>query len=732
MSSSDQVRTYSRAESIVFLKTDEPFGGLSNMAGGYPIRVNGIRILTSEALYQACRFPHLPDVQRMIIGENSPMTAKMRSKPYRKDSRQDWDRVRVRIMRWSLRMKLASNWSAFSELLLRTDDRPIVEQSRKDDFWGAKAVDDGSTLVGMNVLGRLLMELREQVKEHGRDAFLRVELPGIPDFQLLGRPIEVWALKAAQHGAAVMPMPQAGLFGDDLPSDQAVATDTASARLRTDSGERRSEPVALPMEVEPRSDTQAHPAAVSNQVTIYPNYRESGLPWAPKIPEGWQVLRNGRLFSHRVETGFPDLPILEVSLRTGVRVRDMENLKRKQVMSQKDKYKRAAKGDIAYNMMRMWQGAVGPAPVDGLVSPAYVVVKPYPEANSVYFSYLFRTSAYMREVNKFSRGIVADRNRLYWESFKQMPSLVPPRPEQEQIVAYLRAQDAHVARFIKAKRDLIALLTEQKLRLIDHAVTRGLDPNVQLKPTGVDWLGEVPSHWDAVRLRQLAVSVQTGPFGSQLHASDYVEGGVPVINPSQLRDGAIVPDPRCAVDAETSTRLARHRLSEGDVVFARRGELGRCALVGPKEKGWLCGTGSMRVRLRFNAIDTEFLMLSLSSPHLRGHLRLYSVGSTMDNANTSIIGNIRVPLPPRAEQEAICRWVEERCKPIDEATQRATEEIKFIREYRDRLIADAVTGQIDVRGWTPGPDDMASEDELAALGDDEAANTEEEEVDGDN
>lgn len=208
-------RTYSRAESVVFLKTDEPFGGLSNMAGGYPIRVNGIRILTSEALYQACRFPHLPDVQRMIIGENSPMTAKMRSKPYRKNSRRDWEQVRIRIMRWCLRMKLANNWSAFSDLLLRTGDRPIVEQSRKDDFWGAKAVGDGDTLVGMNVLGRLLMELREQVKEHGRDAFLRVETPGIPDFQLLGRPIEVWALNAAEQGATVLAMPQAGLFGDE-------------------------------------------------------------------------------------------------------------------------------------------------------------------------------------------------------------------------------------------------------------------------------------------------------------------------------------------------------------------------------------------------------------------------------------------------------------------------------------------------------------------------------------
>lgn len=201
----------------------------------------------------------------------------------------------------------------------------------------------------------------------------------------------------------------------------------------------------------------------------YPNYAPSGLPWAPQIPEGWQVQRNGRLFSHRVETGYPDLPILEVSLRTGVRVRDMVNGKRKQVMSAKENYKRAAKGDIAYNMMRMWQGAVGPAPTDGLVSPAYVVVRPHAGVNTAYFSYLFRTAAYMQEVNKFSRGIVADRNRLYWESFKQMPSLVPGIAEQSQIAAYLRAQDVHVARLITAKNSSIGFLSETRAVIADEA-----------------------------------------------------------------------------------------------------------------------------------------------------------------------------------------------------------------------------------------------------------------------
>jgi ribA/ribD-fused uncharacterized protein len=212
MSSSDrrhaeQVRAYDRTGSVVFLKTDEPFGGLSNMAGGFPLWVNGVRIRTSEALYQACRFPHRPEVQALIIEQKSPMTAKMKSKPYRHDSRPDWDQVRVKIMRWCMRVKLAQNWSAFSELLLETGDRPIVEESRKDTFWGAKATDDG-TLVGMNVLGRLLMELREAVRVEGRDSLTSVQPVAIPDFLLGGRPIGIVTSEVpardVESGAAAM------------------------------------------------------------------------------------------------------------------------------------------------------------------------------------------------------------------------------------------------------------------------------------------------------------------------------------------------------------------------------------------------------------------------------------------------------------------------------------------------------------------------------------------------
>lgn len=184
-----QTRAYTRAHSVVFLKTTEAYGGLSNMAGGFPLRVNGLRILTSEALYQACRFPHRPDLQRLIIAQRSPMTAKKTGGPHLHDSRPDWDRVRVAVMRWCLRVKLAQHWQMFGALLQSTGDLPIVEQSWKDDFWGAKPANDG-TLRGVNVLGRLLTKLRDLVQREPRNSLLQVAPLPIPDFLLDGRPVE--------------------------------------------------------------------------------------------------------------------------------------------------------------------------------------------------------------------------------------------------------------------------------------------------------------------------------------------------------------------------------------------------------------------------------------------------------------------------------------------------------------------------------------------------------------
>lgn len=185
------LRRYLREEVVIVHKTKDRFGGLSNMASGFPVRVNGVRILTIEALYQACRFPHLPEVQREIIKQHSPMTAKMKSKPHRAKSRSDWDDVRFKIMRWCLRVKLAQNYERFGYLLLSTENRQIVEFSRKDDYWGAVAAeDDEAVLVGQNILGRLLMELRDKYRDDPEQELRAVPVLNIKDFQLFGRAIE--------------------------------------------------------------------------------------------------------------------------------------------------------------------------------------------------------------------------------------------------------------------------------------------------------------------------------------------------------------------------------------------------------------------------------------------------------------------------------------------------------------------------------------------------------------
>lgn len=158
-----QVEVYDPKSCAVFSKTKEQYGGLSNMAAGFPIKVNDVDILTSEALYQACRFPHFPEFQKEIIEQKSPMAAKMKSKANILFTRNDWNDIRVDIMRWCLRIKCIQNYNKFGELLETTGNLPIVEKSHKDTFWGAKPSPDGK-LYGKNVLGKLLSELRDDYR----------------------------------------------------------------------------------------------------------------------------------------------------------------------------------------------------------------------------------------------------------------------------------------------------------------------------------------------------------------------------------------------------------------------------------------------------------------------------------------------------------------------------------------------------------------------------------------
>ncbi len=441
----------------------------------------------------------------------------------------------------------------------------------------------------------------------------------------------------------------------------------------------------------------------------YPAYKDSGLPWLGKIPAHWEVRRNGRLFAQRVEMGFPDLPILEVSLRTSVHVRDLDNTKRKQLMSNREQYKRAAHGDIAYNMMRMWQGAVGVVPTDGLVSPAYVVALPFPETDGRYYSYLFRTAAYMNEVNKYSRGIVTDRNRLYWDEFKQMPSTFPPPGEQRKIANILDSHDRTVRRFIRAKRRLIELLNEQKQAILHRAVTRGLDPNVRLKPSGIDWLGDVPEHWEVLWLGRI-LRVQSGEM---IPAEDERPEGFLIYGGNGVRGYTFKWN------------------SEGPMVLL--GRVGaKCGCVHLVNGHFWASEHALRV-YPLRTINLEFLALLLEDADLN---RL-AIRTAQPLINSSIVRDFLVALPHHEDQRELVLRVAEEIKPLDETIARAQREIDLIREYRTRLIADVVTGKLDVRGVElPALDEAAvlddfEEDEVADLAEETGEVEADEEEDGD-
>ncbi len=185
--SGSSIRTYQKEESVVFCKTTEAYGGLSNMAAGYPIDILGHRIRNTEALYQACRFPDFPDIQLRIVEQSSPMAAKMVSRENDINTRQDWNSVRFAIMKWCISVKLIQNWDKFSTLLRETGTRPIVEFSMKDDTWGAMP-SVNNTLVGVNALGRLLMKIREDYVLSGNKPDCIPPLQ-IPNFRLFGEPI---------------------------------------------------------------------------------------------------------------------------------------------------------------------------------------------------------------------------------------------------------------------------------------------------------------------------------------------------------------------------------------------------------------------------------------------------------------------------------------------------------------------------------------------------------------
>ncbi|SDP94515.1 conserved hypothetical protein, ribA/ribD-fused [Rhodoferax sp. OV413] len=667
MSSGKDLRTYNRADCAVFRKTAEAFGGLSNMAPGFSVRINGVRILTVEALYQACRFPHLPEVQRKIIEQTSPMTAKMVGKPYRGDSRPDWDRVRVKIMRWVLRLKLAMHWTQFSALLLSTGDMSIVEDSRKDDFWGAMPT-DAATLVGMNVLGRLLMELREEIKQGAE--LRRVEPPAIPDFLLFDEVMGVVD------------------FSNDKSKPYAV--DVASTHLAVDDFSMSLFPGLNPdtssfsVTAGGHDVTRAENQSLTANLKPYSDCKESGLPWLGECPEHWSLRRTKTLFVERVKKGFPKEPLLAATQTKGV-VRK-EDYGTRTVTAQKDLHllKLVEPGDYVISL-RSFQGGIEFAHYRGIISPAYTVLQPGADASSGYYTHFFKSRPFIDSLSLFVTGIREGQN-IDYERMSRAEMPLPPIDEQVAIVRFLAHANQKIDGFIRTKRKLIALLNEQKQAIIHRAVTRGLHPDTPLKPSGIPWLGEIPSHWGVVRNMALF--------------THRVEPGIarlPVLQVS-LRSGITAEEldqfgrpKRLIADATKYKRIYKNdvayntmRMWQGAAGVSYSDGLVSPAYVVLKPRKTTC---------------PEFYDFIFHTEVYKQQVNRQSTGIVSDRNRLYWDSFKQMPnlSPPRAEQEEIVSFIANRTTHLNVAIVRTEREIALMQEYRTRLTADIVTGKLDVR-----------------------------------
>ncbi len=447
-------------------------------------------------------------------------------------------------------------------------------------------------------------------------------------------------------------------------------------------------------------------------------YKDSGLPWVGEIPVHWQTRRNRFLFRefdrrsiHGEET--------HLSMSQVHGLVPSKSLGRKSLQS--ESYaggKLVEEHDLVLNRLKAHLGVFARAKQAGVVSPDYTVLRPKGEASVRYCESLFKTPMYVAEFRRRTKGIVEGFWRLYTDDFYNVPTLLPPPEEQDQIVAYLRAQDADIARLIKAKRDLIGLLTEQKLRIIDHAVTRGLYESVALKASSIEWLGDIPGHWELRRLKFLAINTTnqtTTKANDEIYlAMEHVQSWTGVAQP---------------LEGEVEFASTVKRFVAEDVLFGKLRPY--LAKVTRAKCNGVCVSEFLVLRSRKELVLPAYLEQLLRCKRVIDLINSSTAGAKMPRADWTFIGNVRLPVPRKDEQQAILSHIETETKDLDEAIIRAEDEIKLIREYRDRLIADVVTGQVDVRGWVPGPDDVVAEEDLAALAGDEEIDTNGEEDDGD-
>ena len=430
----------------------------------------------------------------------------------------------------------------------------------------------------------------------------------------------------------------------------------------------------------------------------YPSMKESGVEWLENIPEHWRLPRLGALLRERGETNGDGQvsEVLSVLRERGVipyaEKGNIGNKKSEDIT----RYKVVRPDDIVVNCMNVIIGSVGLSRYTGCLSPVYYVLTRRSEHDHPrYLNAYFQTKPFQESLARIGNGILAHRMRIPMELLKCEPFPRPSFEEQAAIVRFLDHADRRIRRYIRAKQKLITLLEEQKQAIIHQAVTGQVDVRTgQLypayKPSGVEWLGDVPKHWEVNKVTRL-FSIGSGSTPPTEH-SEYYGGGIPWITTSELREAVIGSTKKTITEEALKAFPTLNIYPEGSIVIAMYGAtIGRLGILGvPAAVNQACCVFSAP-----NGMYAWFWFYWFQSK--RRYLISLGYGGGQPNLSQELLKSLRVPTPSFAEQRTISAYLDKATFDIADAINRAHREIDLLREYHTRLIADVVTGKLDVR-----------------------------------
>ena len=426
----------------------------------------------------------------------------------------------------------------------------------------------------------------------------------------------------------------------------------------------------------------------------YPAYKPSGVEWLGDYPTHWQAKPLWTLFRRVKRQGHEGEELLSVYRDHGVVPKSSRDDNFNKPSDDLSAYQLVEVEDLAINKMKAWQGSVAISQHKGIVSPAYHVYTRIHQQNSSYLHHLMRSDRYITGYLSLSKGIRVNQWDLQPEYHSRMPILLPPLEEQISIGYFLDHETAKIDALIAEQQRLIELLQEKRQAVISHAVTKGLNPDAPMKDSGVEWLGEVPEHWEIMGLTKTI-----GPVVDYRgRTPTKCDSGTLLVTAKNIRNGGIdyAISEEYVDPVEAEQLLQRGKPAQGDVLFTMEAPLGQVALVDREDIA--LAQRVVKFRGIGDRMTNEFLMWWLIGSHSQYQLNSLSTGSTALGIKSSKLSAVICAVPPLQEQMAISNRIRDLHEQLASVHSSAMSQIDLLQERRSALISAAVTGQIDVRG----------------------------------